>query len=304
MHIKCWGSRGSIPVCGRDYIKYGGDTTCISIIAKSGDVIIIDAGTGIRRLGAHPDYCRTNELNLMFTHFHWDHIMGFNFFKPILNKKKTLIIRNSKFSSFFVKDVLTNLMTKPFFPLTMGDLKAKIKFINDQKNKFSIGSLDIETIPLSHPGAGAGYKFTENGKSFVFLTDNELGFDHSGPAQSEAAKPKKALGKEFNLKKTEQEKTGFDAYLKFSGNADLLFHDGEFTPCEYPEKTGWGHSVYTKALDLAINANVKKFGIFHINQERKDREMDEIIDNCTNIIQQNNSAVKCFGVTSDMEFNL
>ena len=175
MRIKCWGSRESIPVCGREYMKYGGDTTCISITAASGDIVIIDAGTGIRRLGIHPDYKDINEYNLVFTHFHWDHVMGFNFFSPILKKNKTIKIRNSRFSSFFVQDILENLMRKPFFPVTMGDLTAKIEFIKNHGDTFSIGSLDIETIPLSHPGGGSGYKFTENEKSFVFLTDNELG---------------------------------------------------------------------------------------------------------------------------------
>lgn len=284
MRIRCWGSRGSIPVCGREYTKYGGDTTCISITAKSGDIVIIDAGTGIRRLGIHPDYSSINEFNLMFTHFHWDHVMGFNFFSPILKKNKTIKIYNSRFSSFFVEDILDDLMRKPFFPVTMGDLKAEIKFLNNPGNKFSIGSLDIETIPLSHPGEGSGYKFTENGKSFVFLTDNELGFKLPGAAGPEISE--------------------FDAYLKFSENADLLFHDGEFTPDEYPSKTGWGHSVYTKALDLAIKANVKKLGVFHINQERKDLEMDEIIDKCMDIIKQNGSTLECFGVACNTEFHL
>lgn len=304
MHIRCWGSRGSIPVCGREYMKYGGDTTCISITAKSGDIVIIDAGTGIRRLGIHPDYNDINVYNLVFTHFHWDHVMGFNFFRPILEKNKTIKIRNSCFSSFFVKDILEDLMRKPFFPVTMGDLNAKIKFIENKGNKFSIGSLDIETIPLSHPGEGSGYKFTEKGKSFVFLTDNELGFNHLKQTESDKKMQDDSVQIETDQKNTVLKKTGFNEYLKFSKNADLLFHDGEFTPDEYPSRSGWGHSVYTKALDLSIKANVKKLGIFHINQERKDREMDEIIDRCMDIIKQRNAPLDCFGVKCNMEFDL
>ncbi len=284
MLITCWGSRGSVPVCGEKYIKYGGDTTCVSIIAKSGDIVIIDAGTGIRKLGVHPDFIKINEFNLLFTHFHWDHVMGFNFFSPILNSSKTIIIQNSRFSSFFAKDVLDDLMRKPFFPLTMGDLKAKIKFENAHRTDFSIGSLNIESIPLSHPGEGAGYKFIEDEKTFVFLTDNELDFDHPG-----------SLGK-GNAR--------FNAFVKFSKNADLLFHDGEFTPEEYPFKTGWGHSAYTSALDLAMKANVKRLGLFHINQERQDKDMDMIIERCKDIIKMNNSGLKCFGVSCNMTFDL
>jgi len=81
MHIKCWGSRGSIPVSGPDYIKYGGDTTCIEIRTASNDLIIVDAGTGIRRLGNKlvEDIC--NIYHFLFTHSHWDHLIGFPFFQ-------------------------------------------------------------------------------------------------------------------------------------------------------------------------------------------------------------------------------
>ena len=161
----------------------------------------------------------------------------------------------------------------------MKDLEANIQYKNDMKDQFTIGSLSISTIPLNHPGGGLGYKFMEDGKSFVFLTDNELGYQHPG-------------GQEAVI------------YEHFCKDADLVFHDAEFTPGEYPSKIGWGHSAYTDVIDLAIKARVKKLGLFHINQERTDIQMDKIVDHCRQIIQHKGGGMVCIGVACNMTFTL
>lgn len=212
MDIKCWGSRGSIPVSGGEYLKYGGDTTCIEITAKTGETIIVDAGTGFRRLGKSLIERNITKYYLLFTHVHWDHIMGIAFFRPFLFKKVEVIIQDRKFAGINTRDVFKKVLEQPFFPITLKYLNADMKFEKRLNNKFNIGSVAIETIPASHFGGCLGYKFIEEGKSFVFLTDHELGFDHAGSK-------------------------GFDAYLKFSRDADLLFHDGEYTQDEYKRKT-------------------------------------------------------------------
>ncbi|MFO7749453.1 MAG: MBL fold metallo-hydrolase [Desulfobacteraceae bacterium] len=279
MEIKCWGSRGSISVSGKEFLKYGGSTTCIEVTAASGETVIIDAGTGIRSLGADPDAGSRHHYHLLFTHLHWDHIAGFTFFQPLLNEKCTVEIENSTFSHRPLKEILDFLINPPFFPVTMEAFKAQIYFKAPRTERFSIGSLEIETIPLSHPGGGYGYRFMENNRSFVFLTDNELAFDHPSSR-------------------------GFDSFLDFSRNADLLFHDGEFTPEEYPSKTGWGHSSYTDVLDLAQRAGVKKLGLFHINQERTDRQMDKIVHQCRTLVKKQKTLLDCFGVAAGMHFRL
>lgn len=279
MKIKCWGSRGSIAVAGNEYRKFGGETTCIQVIAQSGENVIIDAGTGIRKLGIDLLTSDQRKIYLLFTHAHWDHISGFAFFKPLQDPGMTLVVQNSVFSNTTVKEIFKRLVHPPFFPITMNDLEATIQYKNDLTNHFTIGSLDISTIALNHPGGGLGYKFTEAGKSFIFLTDNELGFIHPGGQ-------------------------GKDAYENFCRDADLVFHDAEFTPGEYPAKTGWGHSAYTDVIDLAIKARVKTLGLFHINQERTDTEMSQIEDHCRQIIQDQGGVMACMGVACNMEFIL
>ncbi len=263
---------------GDQYSKYGGDTTCIEVTARTGETIIIDAGTGIRRLGNSLVERGINKYYLLFTHAHWDHIQGIAFFKPLLSNKVKIMIQNREFLGIYTKDLLNKVMEMPFFPISLIDLKADIKFDTALNNKFNIGSVNIQTIPTCHPGGGLGYKFIEDNKSFVFLTDNELGFDHPGGM-------------------------GFDGYVQFSQKVDLLFHDGEYTKEEYKQKKNWGHSSIQDVLDLALKANVKKLGLFHLNQDRTDEQMDRIIIDCRAALKKKNSSLECFAVPCDMEIH-
>ncbi len=279
MDIKCWGSRGSISVSGKQYIKYGGDTTCIEITAKTGETIIIDAGTGMRRLGHSLIERDIKRYYLLFTHAHWDHILGIAFFRPLLYSKVSVMIQDREFSGIRTKNVLSEVMKKPFFPIGLKDLNADMKFEKSLNTSFSIGSVQIDTIPISHSGGGFGYKFEEDGKTFVFLTDNELGHHHV-------------------------EGKAFTAYLNFVKDADLLFHDGEYTQDEYKRRISWGHSSIQDVLDLAVKANVKKLGLFHLNQDRSDDQMDAIIRECQADLKKKKSNLDCFAVACDLSIHL
>ncbi len=279
MLIKCWGSRGSIPVSGAKYLKYGGDTTCLEIRTQSDDIIVIDAGTGIRRLGKNLIDQNRFEYHFLLTHGHWDHIMGFPFFKPLLYKQTRFIMHSGASHEKYVEKMLTKIMSPPNYPLKCSDLEADFIYKKDSAGQFEIGSVTIIPIPLSHPNTGSGYKFIENGKSFVFLTDNELGYVHPG-------------GKTYK------------DYLKFVSSVDLLIHDAEYTPHEYETTIGWGHSSYADVLKLALEAGVGKVGFFHTNQERSDQQMDAIIDKCNIRLKKNNHHPQCFAVGSDTVFQL
>jgi phosphoribosyl 1,2-cyclic phosphodiesterase len=279
MDIECWGSRGSIAVSDKDTLKYGGDTTCLVLTATSGETVIIDAGTGIRRLGTSFIDRNITRYHLLFTHAHWDHVMGFPFFKPVQHSRAALTIQDRLFGGLTTEQVLERVMQNPFFPITLKDLKASIRFDKGLNGCFSIGSLNIETIETSHPGGGLGYKFTENGRSFVFLTDNELGFDHPGSP-------------------------GFDAYVDFCENADILFHDGEYTPREYKRKKTWGHSSISDVVALAVKARVKQLGIFHLGQDRTDDEIDRMVQTCRADLKQKKANIDCFAVSCSHTLSL
>lgn len=273
MLIRCWGSRGSIPVSGEMYNRYGGDTTCMEIRTQNDDIIIIDAGTGIRRLGNRLIEEDRHFYHFIFTHGHWDHVMGFPFFKPLYFDDTKLEMHRCPFHSKFVETILTKVMSPPTFPVKFSEIKAEMIYEDACPYTFEIGSVSITPIPISHPNNGSGYKFVEDDKTFVFLTDNELDFIHSGGSQ-------------------------YSEYVEFASGADLLVHDAEYTPAEYEKTRTWGHTVYTRAIDLAVDSGVKKLGLFHLNQERTDEEMNHILADCRKILSSRGASIDCFAVSS------
>jgi phosphoribosyl 1,2-cyclic phosphodiesterase len=279
MIITCWGSRGSIPVSGKEYIKYGGETTCLEIRAQSGDIIIVDAGTGIRRLGNKLIEEGMYFYNFIFTHAHWDHIMGLPFFKPLFSSKTQIKVFRCPYAGMYAEKMITRVLTPPHFPVKYSDLSAEFSYEEGCPHPFEIGSVTVVPIHLSHPNGGRGFKFIEGENSFVFLTDNELGYMHPNGLT-------------------------LDDYVEFSSGADLLIHDAEFTPDEYERFVEWGHSSYADVLKLASRANVRKLGLFHLNQDRTDDAMDAIVDICCQTIIQNNFGFECQAVGSGMTFEL
>lgn len=268
MKIKCWGARGSIAVSGKEFLKYGGDTTCIEINSKSGDNVIIDAGTGIRGLGDSLMLKGKVSSTILFTHLHWDHVLGFPFYKPLYHPDAQVSVFAPFFEGRSTKEIIAGLFSSPYFPVPFENIAAELTFHELSRKPFWIGSLYITPIALSHPNGGVGYKFTEQGRSFVFLTDNELSFKHDD-----------------GLK--------FQEYVAFCKKVDLLLHDGEYTKEDYQKVKGWGHSTYFDAVNLAIRSEVTKLGIVHHNQGRSDDEIDEIFIDCKNTIAKQNSTLDC-----------
>ena len=279
MFIRIWGARGSIPVSGAEYVTIGGDTTCVEIRTRGDEIIIIDAGSGIRRLGNDLIRQRRSQYHMIFTHSHWDHILGFPFFKPIYRSETSLSIYGCPIAQNSIRGMISKTMEAPFFPVNFDDLQADISFHETCLDPFSIASVTVTPIPLSHPNQGFGYKFTEDGRSFVFLTDNELSYLHPGGLTREE-------------------------YRACCEKADLLIHDAEFTEAEYSKTRGWGHTVYRDALDLAMGAKVKRLGLFHHNQERSDAAILGLVEDCRRMIAERGEALECVAISQGMEIRL
>lgn len=279
MIVRCWGARGSIPVSGRDFIRYGGDTTCIEIRSDEDDVIIIDAGTGIRCLGKALSNEERRHMHLFLTHAHWDHLIGFPFFKPIYKKNVHIDVYGCAFAQRSIRNMLSNTMDPPHFPVPFEDIGADVTFHGACDRQVVIKNVRVDPIPISHPNKGLGYRFTEGERRFVFLTDNELGYEHEGAMS-------------------------FQDYARFCKNADLLIHDSEFTADEYASTRTWGHSTFHDTVDLALEANVRHFGFFHHNQDRTDDALDRIVEECRNKIREAGSVMDAFPVGSEWMMSL
>jgi len=279
MIIRCWGSRGSIPVSGPEYLTYGGDTTCLEIRSRDDQIIIVDAGTGIRRLGQALAAEGRFDYHFLFTHAHWDHIMGFPFFNPIFNPRTSMHMHRCPFQSRFVETVLKRIMSPPHFPVKFTQVRATIDYEDACPAEFTVGSIRITPIALNHPNSGAGYRFEEDGRRFVFLTDNELGAPHRG-----------------GLSRND--------YVTFCKDADLIIHDAEYTPDDYLHTRGWGHSTYTDALTLALDSGAARLGLFHHNQDRTDDQIDAIVADCRAEIKRRRASVICEAVPADGQFHV
>jgi len=276
MLMRCWGARGSIPVCGPEYLRYGGDTTCLELRPSADRVIVIDAGTGLRRLGNRLLDEGVDDVQLLFTHAHWDHLMGFPFFKPLYRPDTSLSVFGCPCAQTSVREMIAHAMSPPNFPVPLDHTKAALSFTDYCHEPFELDGLTVTPIKISHPNEGLGYKFTEDGRHFVFLTDNELGHVHPGGR-------------------------GFDDYVAFCEGADLLVHDAEFTDQEYQTTRTWGHSTQRDAVDLAIRAGVKALGLFHHNQERGDDAVDAIVEACRRQIADCGQSIECFAVAQGTE---
>jgi phosphoribosyl 1,2-cyclic phosphodiesterase len=279
MYIRCWGSRGSIPVSGGDFTKYGGDTTCIELRSSKGDVIVVDAGSGIRLLGNKLQKEKVTRISHLFTHVHFDHTIGFPFFGPCYSRDTEITVYGKPFEHATFKETLHGIIQAPYFPVDLLTLPASIMFRDLGKRPFSIGPIKIMTIPLNHPNGGLGFRFEENGASFVFLTDNELSDHRPGTL-------------------------GFADFVDFCTGADLLIHDADFDIGEYERFRGWGHSTYPEVIDLGIAAGVKEIGLFHINNRRTDEEMDALVKNARTLIRKRKASIRCFGVSNKFETTL
>ncbi|OGC39119.1 hypothetical protein A2Y85_02000 [candidate division WOR-3 bacterium RBG_13_43_14] len=250
MKIKFYGTRGSIAVANKDAYKYGGNTTCLYIESASGEPIVIDAGTGIRSLGMHLLEAKKEKINVLFTHYHWDHIQGFMFFAPIFLKSKIISLYGAK-RKMTIKKALSYQMTRPFFPAEVSVLPANISFyvLSDGMN---IGGVQINTIANNHPDFTLGLKFTENGRSFCFLTDNEL------------------MAKDANTK--------YKDFVKFIKGSEFFIHDAQYTDDIYEKRLGWGHSTFNQVIKLAQDAGVKKVLFTHHDHGSTDSFIDNIVN--------------------------
>lgn len=244
MKVKFYGTRGSIPVCNRDFLEFGGNTTSLMITRDNGRMAILDAGTGIRQLGIDLAKNKLNQKDLFigFTHFHWDHIQGFPFFGPAYNPNMIINIlamgKDREIND--LEEIFKGQMKPEYFPVPLLSMGAKFNFLKLNSNEFTLNGASVRVIKQNHPGGSYGYRIEDNGKSFVFCTDLEHG------------------------------NSVLPEIVDFCKNADVLIHEAQYTSEQLKSHAGWGHSSYDQAIEVAERAGVKQLIITHHDPEHDD----------------------------------
>ena len=256
MKIKFFGTRGSTPVCERGYQEFGGNTTCVAVFGElDSDVLVFDAGTGIRNLGKelmHQEFLPGRKIVIAFSHFHWDHIQGLPFFSPAYDPSKEIhvITLGNDLNMKAFKSIFAKQMESTYFPVSLDNMGAHFSFIPIKSNEQIFPDGIIKTHRHSHPGGAHSYRLEANGKVLVYCTDIEHG------------------------------NTIEPSIVDFSKGADVLIHDAQYTPEELPNFKGWGHSSWEQAIEVAEKANVKKLFLTHHDPEHSDSFLNEVEHEC------------------------
>jgi phosphoribosyl 1,2-cyclic phosphodiesterase/CheY-like chemotaxis protein len=269
--VKFWGVRGSIPVPGSSTVGYGGNTSCVEVRAD-GEIIILDAGSGMRELGiALKDEFGDQPIHptLLISHTHWDHIQGLPFFLPAYDKKNTLRVLGYQGARAGLETALKSQMEKSFFPVELNEMPSPPVIEELKEMKFSIGRVKVEARFVNHPGICVGYRLITSNGSISFLPDNEP-YDVlklRGAGKESDFREARAFAAEARSK-----------LVQFLHGSDLLIIDAQYTDDEYAQKVGWGHGSLSSVVSLAIDAEVRKLFLFHHDPTHDDKFIDGMVE--------------------------
>jgi phosphoribosyl 1,2-cyclic phosphodiesterase len=254
MRVTLFGTRGSVPAPGPETARYGGNTPSIEVRGDDGTVLVLDAGTGIRQLGAQlpVDLAR---VDILLTHLHMDHIQGLGFFGPLYRPEVEVHIWGPASSTMSLDVRLSRYLSPPLFPVHLRDL-PRITCHEVPTPPFEIGPFRIATALVCHPNPTVGYRIEEAGRVATYLPDHEP-----------------ALGLEDGRLLEPEWISGYD----LAAGADLLIHDAQFTDAEYACCIGWGHSAYRHAFEFAARVGAKEVVLFHHDPAHDDDTLDRLL---------------------------
>ena len=247
--VRFWGVRGSIACSAPDTIRYGGNTSTLEVRCGA-ELLILDAGTGLRYLGDSLNRDEALKAHMLLTHTHFDHICGMPFFRPAFNPESAFGLWAGHLpEGKKIRSVLEQLMAAPLFPVPPDVFKAEITFHDFRAGQTiePYPGVSIRTAPLNHPNGATGYRIQYGGRSICYITDHE---HDRGPRD--------------------------ETLVDLIRDSDIVILDATYTDDEYPACAGFGHSTWQEGVRLCNEANVKKYVVFHHNPEHDDDFMDGI----------------------------
>jgi phosphoribosyl 1,2-cyclic phosphodiesterase len=294
--LKFWGTRGSISVPGRRTLGYGGNTTCVEMRAD-GEIIVLDAGSGIRSLGVALEkefHSQPIKLSLLITHAHWDHIQGLPFFAPAYEKKNEIRVRGYDGVDMSFGKIMAEPMKAPFFPIAMRELSARIDIKKLTEMEFSLGKVQVRARFVNHPGVCAGYRLFTSAGSIAFLPDHEpYRFLHSAKTNH--------MSREQAKRTATEERANL---VQFLHSSDILILDAQYTDTEYESHIGWGHGSVSSAVSLALEAEVSKLLLFHHDPGHNDTTVDTMVDDARRLVRESGKKLEVDGAREGEELVL
>lgn len=284
--LKFWGVRGSIPTPGASTVLIGGNTSCVEV-RTSKEIIILDAGTGIRALGRALSEEFQGQplcLTILISHTHWDHIQGLPFFAPAYQKENLLRIIGPEDPMHRLASSLEGQMHRPYFPIAMHQLPGNLIIEELKGRHFDIGTVQVQTIQANHPGTTLGYRLFTSAGSIAYLPDHES-FQHLHHPE----------------KSQESQET---AFLEFVRGADILILDSQYDRSEYPEHKGWGHGCLEEVVQLAIKAGVHQLILFHHDPDHDDSRIAFFVITARQIASSCGSSISIEAAREGLEIDL
>jgi phosphoribosyl 1,2-cyclic phosphodiesterase len=256
VRARFWGSRGSLAAPGPDTVRIGGNTSCVEVRTDDGSLLILDSGTGIRRLGASLDGAASARIDILLSHLHLDHLEGLGFFAPLWEAGTELHIWGPPSPTRSLSDRISQYLSPPLFPVRLAEVPARVQLHDTPSEPWTLGSATIRAQQIIHRGPTVGYRIEDGGRSLAYLTDHEpaLAVDLS------AVDP------------------GWVSGFEVASGADVLIHDCQYTEEEYPARAGFGHSSTEHVADFARLAGARRLLLFHHDPNHSDDELESLCD--------------------------
>lgn len=265
MRLKVWGCRGSVPTPGPGTVECGGNTSCVEVTLSDGTVLVLDAGTGIRDLGLELVERGTQQINLLLTHLHLDHVEGLRFFAPLWDERVEVDVWGPPSPVSSLPERIALAFSPPLFPVDLHDVPARLIFRDVPRRPWTIGGASLSAELILHPGPTVGYRIEDDGASFGYLPDHEPAL-----AGTIDGKPRDWI-----------------SGAGIAGDVDLLLHDAQYFEDEYEERIGWGHSSVADAVAFARAVDARRLVLFHHEPRHDDSSLERLEARAQTLAGQN-----------------
>jgi len=294
VRVRFWGVRGSIAAPGPETIRYGGNTPCVTI-ERGRDLLILDAGTGLRKLGVclqAEAMGKPQQLHMLITHTHWDHIQGFPFFVPAYVPGNRLDVYGPPSVEKPLEKVLRGQMDPAYFPVALGDMAADVHVHEVRDPNFQVGPFKVSAKYVNHPGITMAFRIELDGTTITYATDTEpYRFLLADRHQPDADMAGYGGRRDAEL-------------VNFAADADLYIADSQYTPEEYEHKRGWGHTNYLDAVEVALAARARRVALFSHDPMHDDAMIDEKLRRCQEVATQRGGRLEVHAAVEGMALEL